>query len=262
MNILFIGDIVGKGGRSAVKELLPELRREYNCSFSIANAENIAGGAGLSAKCLTEISDIIDVITTGDHVWDQKDFEKEILQFKNIIRPANLSDRQPGKGWGIFRNPGGGEVAVINLLGKVFVNRESAYCPFETVEKIIAQIPKTVSTIIVDIHAEATSEKAAMAYFLEGKVTAVIGTHTHVQTADAKVLPGGTAFISDVGMVGSTNSILGRDIKSVVDKFRTGMSKRLPVVEENIILNAAVISYDMKTGRANNIKNISVKASF
>ncbi|MCF6176635.1 MAG: YmdB family metallophosphoesterase [Victivallaceae bacterium] len=260
MNLLFIGDVVGKGGRKAVKELVPELRREFNCSFCIVNAENIANGSGLAAKCIRDLEGVADVITSGDHVWDQKNFEHEITLFNNVLRPANFSNRQPGKGYGIFRNPAGGEIAVINLLGKVFV-RDSAYCPFETVENILQSLPLTVKTIIVDMHAEATSEKAAMGHFLAGKVTAVLGTHSHVQTADAKLLADHTAFISDVGMVGAEFSILGREVKAVVEKFRTGMPQRLPVVEKGIRLDAVVVSYDMMTGKATAIKNISRMSS-
>ena len=257
MNLLFIGDIVGKGGRRAVRELVPDLRREFNCSFCIVNAENSAGGGGINAKCINDIHpEFADVITMGDHIWDQKEFENEITGFPAVLRPANLSKHQPGKGFGVFCNPGGGEVAVINLLGKIFM-KESACCPFEKVEEVLAQIPKTVNTIIVDFHAEATSEKAAMAHFLDGRVTAVLGTHTHVQTADAKVLPGGTAFISDVGMVGSEDSVLGRKIESVINKFVSGMPKRLPVNEHDTRLDAVVVSYDMQTGKADSITNIS-----
>jgi len=256
LNLLFIGDVVGKGGRNAVRRLAPELKRKHNCSFCVVNVENVAGGAGISASCLKEIDRAADVFTSGDHVWDQKPFEKEIAQFKNFLRPANLSSLQPGKGCEVFRNPGGGEVAVINLLGKVFM-RESAYCPFETVEKTLSTLPRTVKCVIVDIHAEATSEKAAMARFLDGKATAVLGTHTHVQTADARILPGGTAMISDVGMVGAYESILGRDPVEVVKKFRTGMPTKLPVVETGVKLDAVVVSYEMETGRAVAIKAIS-----
>ncbi len=256
MNLLFIGDIVGKGGRKAVLELSPILRREFNCSFCIANAENIAAGSGMTAKCLSDLNPVVDVFTSGDHVWDQKQFEMEIVNLDNVLRPANFSNLQPGRGWRVYRNPGGGELAVINLLGKVFV-RESAYCPFETVEKILKEIPSAVKSVFVDFHAEATSEKAAMGYFLNGKVTAVIGTHTHVQTADAKILSGGTAFISDTGMTGAEYSVLGRQVEAVIEKFRSGMPKALPVVETGIRLDAAVISYDHMTGRANGIKTIS-----
>ena len=263
MNILFIGDIVGKGGRLAVRELVPELKREFNCSFCVANGENAAAGSGINAKCVRHLHpDFVDVVTTGDHAWDQKEFASEIEGLSNVVlRPANFSDRQPGSGFGIYRNPGGGEVAVINLIGRIFM-RESACCPFDTANRIIKALPGTVSCVIVDFHSEATSEKGAMARFLDGRVTAVVGTHTHVQTADAKLLPQGTAFISDVGMVGSENSILGRDVDAVIDKFATGMPKRLPVNDKDIRLDAVVVSYDLKTGKASSITPVSRKASF
>ncbi len=248
LNLLFIGDVVGKGGRNAVKALTPVLKQRHNCSFVIVNGENSANGAGFSLSCIRDM-EAADVLTGGDHTWDQKPFETEILSVKNLLRPANFSSLQPGKGWGIFRNPAGGDVAVISLLGRIFM-KESASCPFETAEKILAQLPPTVKCIVVDIHAEATSEKAALAWFLDGKVTAVIGTHTHVQTADARVLPGGTAFLSDVGMVGGHNSVLGRDVPDVVRKFRTGMPTRLNVTENTIRLDYAVVSYELETGRA------------
>lgn len=256
MNLLFFGDVVGKGGREAVRQLLPELKKEFNASFVIVNAENIAAGSGLSAGCLKEFDSICNVITAGDHVWDQKCFEQEIGLFNNVIRPANLSSRQPGRGWGIFQNPLGGEIAVIVLQGKIFM-RDSAYCPFETVENILKEIPPSVKTIFVDFHAEATSEKLAMGYFLEGKVTAVCGTHTHVQTADGRILPGGTAHITDVGMAGGDRSVLGRDVDAVLYKFRTGMPERLPVVEDNIRVDGVAISYDHRTGRATGIQSFS-----
>jgi metallophosphoesterase (TIGR00282 family) len=204
MNAVIVGARVGKGGRVALKALVPELKRRHNCSFCVANVENLAGGSGVTASCLKEIDGVADVLTAGDHVWDQKCFEKEIDAFKNFLRPANLSKLQPGRGSGVFRNQAGGEVAVIVLQGKIFM-RESAYCPFETAEQLLAALPKTIKCVIVDIHAEATSEKAAMARFLDGKATLVFGTHTHVQTNDARVLLGGTAFISDVGRSEPTN---------------------------------------------------------
>lgn len=256
LNLLFVGDVVGKGGRSAVRSMLPELKREFNCSFSVVNAENCANGSGLTASCLTDLGPEVNVFTSGDHTWDQKGFEEEIRRMDNMIRPANYSTLQPGIGWKRFKNPAGGEVAVIALQGKVFM-KESAYCPFETVENILKQVPITCKCIIVDIHAEATSEKAAIAWMLDGKVTAVIGTHTHVQTNDARILPGGTAFLTDVGMVGANNSILGRETADVVRKFRTGMPTRLPVCDKGIRLDCAVVSYELGTGRAVSIKPIS-----
>jgi len=256
MNILFIGDIVGHCGRSAVQQLVPELRREFNISMVIANAENVAAGAGLTGGCLKELRKAVDFFTAGDHVWDQKDFEKEINGIHDIVRPANLSSLQPGTGMKIVRNPVAGEIAVIALQGKVFM-RDSAYCPFETAEKLLSEIPGSVKTILVDFHAEATSEKIAMGYFLDGKVTAVLGTHTHVQTNDAKILAGGTAYLTDTGMVGAEYSVLGREVQEVVKKFRTGMPRRLPVAEGPVRLDACVISYDHITGRANSITPVS-----
>lgn len=257
MNLLFIGDIVGKGGRRAVIELVPELRKEFNCSFVVGNMENAAGGSGINSKCIKDLHpDFIDVVTNGDHVWDQKEFQQEIDQFKGVLRPANLGDKQPGRGFGVFRNPACGDLAVINLMGKVFM-KDSAYCPFSKVDEILQTLPMNAKSIFIDFHTEATSEIAAMGHYLDGKVTAVMGTHTHVQTSDAKILPKGTAFISDVGMVGSENSVLGRDISSVVDKFVSGMPKRLPVNEKNIRLDAVIISYDVNTGKADKITPIS-----
>ncbi|MBN1863297.1 MAG: YmdB family metallophosphoesterase [Victivallales bacterium] len=257
MNLLFIGDIVGKGGRNAVKRLVPELRREFNCQFCIANAENIAGGGGANAKCLKEIyPNAVDVVTMGDHTWDQKEFQHEIEGLPFVLRPANFSFRQPGRGYGVFRNPGGGDVAVIDLAGRIFM-RDGSNCPFDAADKILEDIPKNVKCRIVDFHAEATSEKAAMAYYLDGRVTAVIGTHTHVQTSDAKILPGGTAFISDAGMVGAEFSVLGRKVEDVLFKFLSGMPGRLAVKETDIRLDGVVISYDIPTGKATAIQAVS-----
>ncbi len=255
LNLLFFGDVVGKGGRKAMAAVIPRLKQKYRCQFAVVNAENCASGAGMTLSSLREMPEA-DVFTGGDHIWDRKELEQEINGIKNLIRPANLSKLQPGKGWDKFRNPAGGDVAVISLLGKVFM-KESAYCPFETVEEILKEIPITTKCILVDFHAEATSEKLAMAAFLDGKVTAVLGTHTHVQTADARILPGGTAAITDVGMVGGANSILGRSTEDVIRKFRTGMPTKLSVVEENIRYDAVVISYEMNTGKAVAIQPVS-----
>lgn len=248
LNLLFIGDIVGKGGRRAVQALVPKLKERYGCSFVIANAENCAAGAGLNAHCLNEMTQI-DAFTAGDHVWDCKEFPAEINGIKNIVRPANMSKYQPGTGWIQVRHPLCGDVIVIALMGKVFM-RDSAYCPFETVDNLLKTLPASCKNIFVDFHAEATSEKAAMAWFLDGRVTAVIGTHTHVQTNDPRILPQGTAFLTDAGMVGGRDSILGRGIPDVLSKFRTGMPCRFPVVEEDIDLCGAVVRYDAATGRA------------
>lgn len=258
MNLLFIGDIVGKGGRKAVKKLVPELRQKYRYAFCVANGENCASGSGITEKCVKDISQYTDVITLGDHVWDQKNFEQEIKGLHNVIRPANINPKQPGKGYGIFKVPAGGEIAVINLMGRTFM-KNSALCPFMEIDRILKEIPSYVKCILVDFHAEVTSEKLAMARYLDGKVTAVLGTHTHVQTADAAVLKGGTAYITDVGMVGAEESILGRSIENVIYKFTTDMPNRLEVVETGSMRFCAVIvSYDMKTGRASAITPLSI----
>ncbi|MBR7156173.1 MAG: YmdB family metallophosphoesterase [Lentisphaeria bacterium] len=254
MKLIFLGDIVGKGGREAVKALVPELRREYNAQFVVVNGENSAAGNGITASCARELLSVADVITCGDHVWDQKGFDRDIDLFAQIVRPANLHPSQPGKGWNIYRNPAGGEIAVISLQGKVFM-RDSACDPFITVDEILKKIPASVKNIIVDFHAEATSEKLAMGYFLNGRVTAVFGTHTHVQTADAAVLDGGTAYITDAGMCGGAVSVLGREVPDVLHKFTTGMPNRLNVVEKgDIRLCGAVVTFDHLTGKALNIE--------
>lgn len=250
MNLIFLGDVVGKGGRHAVTSLLPALKKEFNAQFAVVNGENSAAGAGLSASCVRELLTVAEVVTGGDHTWDQKEFPKEIVTLDRVVRPANFSNRHPGSGMGIFQHPGSGEVAVISLVGKVFM-KDSAYCPFETVEKLLGQIPSRVKTIVVDFHAEATSEKLAMGHFLDGKVTAVFGTHTHVQTADAKVLPSGTAYITDAGMCGAEASVLGREIPAVLEKFTIGLPNRLPVVEKGLFrVDGAAVSYDHLTGKA------------
>ena len=257
MNLIFLGDVVGKGGRNAVKALIPDLRKEFNAQFVVVNGENSAAGSGITGSCARELLESANVITLGDHTWDQKSFESEIQLFDRIIRPANYSDHQPGRGYGIFRNPAGGEIAVIALQGQVFM-RDCACSPFEKIEKILSELPAGVKTILVDFHSEATSEKLAMGYFLDGKVTAVLGTHTHVQTADARVLPGGTAVLSDVGMCGADRSVLGREVEAVLKKFRTGMPVRLPVVENGLIrVDGAAVSYDPVSGKACSITPFS-----
>ena len=257
LNLLFIGDVVGKGGRNAVRLLTPELKQRFHCSFAIVNGENSANGAGFSLSCIKDM-EIADVLTAGDHVWDQKNFETEILSVKNLVRPANLSTLQPGKGWNVFRNPAGGEVAVISLMGKVFM-KESAYCPFETVEKILPQIPRTVKCIIVDLHAEATSEKAAMAWFLDGRVTAVIGTHTHVQTADERILPQGTGFLTDVGMTGAQESVIGVKYQQSVSYFRGELGPRFESSDLDCALLGAIFDIDEKTGRCQKVQRVNIR---
>lgn len=257
MRILLIGDVVGKGGRKAVRQLVPELRKEFNCAFCIANGENVAGGAGLTESTVLELkAGGVDVVTSGDHVWDQHDFAGQIDRLPFVLRPANLQPGQPGRGYGVYNIPIGGQVAVINVVGRVFVSQQSD-CPFHAVERILEELRGKTPIIFVDIHAEATSEKIALARFLAGKVTAVFGTHTHVATADEQVLAGGTAYISDLGMVGARDSILGRDIQAVVSRFYTGMPSRFLVVDKGIELRGAVVEFDRESGRATSIERVT-----
>jgi metallophosphoesterase (TIGR00282 family) len=256
MKVLIVGDVVGKGGRRAVAALVPELRREYGAAFCVINGENIAGGAGITANCAKSLLRAgADVITTGDHIWDQRTFRSEIQGCKTVLRPANLPLEQPGRGYGIFKVPIGGNICVISLLGRVFMGLQSN-CPFAAADRILKEVEGRTNTIIVDFHAEATSEKIAMGRFLDGRVTAVFGTHTHVPTADEQIFPGETAYITDVGMVGGASSILGRAIPPVVQRFSTGMPARFTVVEDEIVLHGAVVTFDQTTGRASAIERL------
>jgi len=255
MRILFVGDIVGKGGRNTVNLVVPKLLREYSCQFCVANGENMAGGGGFTRQCLLELSNSgVDVFTSGDHIWDQKDFVEEIKKFPNVLRPANMADCQPGRGYGVFSSVDDKKVGVLCLLGRTFM-AASANCPFEAAERIVPEMRKETPIIVVDFHAEATSEKIAMARFLDGKVSAVVGTHTHVPTADQQILPGGTAFQCDLGMVGARESVLGRDIAPVISRFRTGMPSRFTVNDKGIRLNGAVVTID-DNGRAGGIERV------
>ncbi|MBR0459265.1 MAG: YmdB family metallophosphoesterase [Victivallales bacterium] len=255
MRVLFIGDIVGEGGRAAVKRFVPELRAELGIEFCIANGENMAAGNGYSATCLKDLDGAgVDVFTSGDHIWDQKNFEQEILDFPNVLRPANFFEGQPGAGYGVFSASNGQQVAVLNLIGRTFL-AQASNCPFQAADKISAQLREATPFLMVDFHAEATSEKIAMGRFLDGRASAVLGTHTHVPTADEQIFPGGTAYQTDVGMVGSRKSILGREIDPVLRKFTTGMPSRFNVCKNGIRLHATIVELD-ENGRATSIQRI------
>lgn len=256
MNILFLGDIVGKGGRRAVLALAAELRRELECDFIVANGENLAGGAGMTRKCIDAMEQArVDVITAGDHVWDQKEFVDQIPLLPRVLRPANVHPNQPGRGHAVFKASNGASVCVISLLGRTFMG-SPAENPFTTADEILKQLPTDVTVVIVDFHAEATSEKVAMGRYLDGRVSAVFGTHTHVPTADEQIFAGGTAFQCDVGMVGARESILGRAISPVLQRFSTGMPARFTVVEHGVRLHATLITVNPDTGRALRIQRV------
>ena len=255
--ILFIGDIVGHGGREAVKALAPRLRQQYGCAFCVANGENMAGGGGITKPLVDEFpAGTVDVFTAGDHTWDQREFVGQIDRMANVLRPENLGPRQPGRGHGVFTAEDGTLVGVLNLMGRVFVGPPSD-CPFRAAEAAVEELRQQTPVILVDFHAEATSEKQAMGHFLDGKVSAVFGTHTHVETADTTIFQGGTAFQCDAGMVGARNSVLGRDIAPVLTRFTTGMPTRFTVCDRGVTLHGIVVAVDTESGKATAIERVA-----
>lgn len=258
MNILFIGDIVGSPGRKAIKELLPKLKKKHSIDFVIANAENASGGSGVTPKSIAELFSYgIDVLTGGDHIFRRKESLEAFNMERRLLRPANFPKGAPGAGMGIFDAGGGKKVAVINLAGRVFM--PALDCPFAAARELVAAASRETNMIVVDIHAEATSEKIAMGYFLDGMASAVVGTHTHVQTADETILPKGEAYISDAGMCGPFDSVLGRRVEDVLERFLTAMPVHLNVAEGNIQLHGALIDIDEDTGKARSIKRVQEK---
>ncbi len=259
INILFIGDINGKPGRNCIKTLLPVLIKDKKIDFTIANAENTAGGFGLTYETFKEIKGCgIDVLTMGNHTWDNKDIFTFIQKESTLLRPANLPPDVPGMGYGIFPLKNSNvKIGVINLNGRIFM--DPAECPFRTAEKIVNEIRQTTPVIIVDIHAEATSEKQAMGFFLDGKVSAVIGTHTHVQTADERILSGGTGFITDVGMTGPLDSVIGVKKEIIIRRFLTGLPEKFEISNSDIHLNGVILNIDETTGKSQNIERIDLK---
>ena len=256
MNILCIGDIVGKPGRHALEGLLPELKKEFSIDFTIVNAENAAGGSGITSKIAQQLFKCgCDVLTLGDHVWDQKETEEFLPKTENVIRPANFPEGAPGRGWCIQNTSDGRKIAVINLLGRVFM-RYNVDCPFRALRSIVDRAREETTFIIVDFHGETTSEKNALGHFIDGKVTAVVGTHTHVQTADEKILPQGTAYITDLGMTGPCDSVIGQNKEHIVKRFLTSMPVRFSIANGDVILHGAVIGADDKSGLARKIVRI------
>lgn len=255
MNLLFIGDIVGRPGRDAVRACLAELVRRYQVDFTIANAENAAGGMGITSAVGEELLQAgIDVLTNGNHVWRQKDALTFLEAEPRALRPANYPPGAPGRGAEVFMTAHSGPVGVLNLVGRTFM--EPLDCPFRAADREIEALRGKTRLIIADIHAEATSEKVAMGWYLDGRVSAVIGTHTHVQTGDERVLPKGTAYITDVGMTGPRDSILGVKAEPVVRRFLTGLPSRFELASGPLLLNAVVVRIDAETGAANSIERV------
>lgn len=258
MNILIIGDVVGKPGREAIAGIYPKLKEELAVDFFIANCENAAGGNGINPKIADEIFSMgVDVITMGDHVWDQKDIYGYIQANERIIRPANFPREAPGRGGVMAVSKNGYKVGVINVLGRIFMKPMDS--PFVALKEEIARILKETPIIVVDVHAEATSEKIALAWYVDGQVSAVVGTHTHVQTADEQIFPKGTAYITDLGMTGPYRSILGREVEPILKRFLTQLPTKFDVATEDIRLLGALIEVDNMTGKAKKISRISVE---
>lgn len=257
MKILFIGDIVGRIGRQTVKSLLHKISNEYNVDFIIANGENCAGGCGITEKTAKELFACgIDVITTGNHIWDKREAIQYISREDRILRPLNFPSGTPGIGSSIYTTNNKQKIAVINIIGRVFMN--TLNCPFRTAKDEIENIIKSTNIIIVDFHAEITSEKLAFGHYIDGKVSAIIGTHTHIQTADEKILPKGTAYITDVGMTGPLDSIIGVKKEQVIEKFLTQMPQKFDVATGNGILSAVVIEINEQTGMPLSIQRLQL----
>jgi metallophosphoesterase (TIGR00282 family) len=256
VKLLFIGDIVGEPGRRAVKVLVPLLRLQHGLDVVIANGENSAGGSGITAKMADEIfSAGVDVITSGDHLWDQKEVTELLAHEPRFLRPANYPPGVSGQGSRVYRPAGKTPFAVVNLQGRTFM--PALDNPFTIAETLIPALRQETPVIFLDFHAEATSEKIALARMLDGRLSAVIGTHTHVQTADEQVFPGGTAYLSDAGFTGPHESVLGREIEPVIRRFVTQTPQRFEVAKGRVRLQGALLDIDENTGHARSITRIS-----
>ena len=244
MRILMIGDIIGRPGRRAIRSLVPEMREEHGIDLVIANAENTAGGFGLTLETAYELLENgVDVLTSGNHVWDQKEIVPHMDEGLPLVRPANYPDA-PGRGYIVHDG-----VMVMNLIGRVFM--APLDCPFRTAASILNEVAEDgPRVVLVDFHAEATSEKQAMGWYLDGRVSAVVGTHTHVGTVDTRVLPSGTAYVTDVGMTGPMDSVIGSDSSAVLDRFLTGLPNRLTVASGPVIMNSVLVEVDSESGKA------------
>lgn len=259
MKLLFIGDIVGKPGRGAVEYWVPRLRERYGgLEFVIANAENAAGGHGLTQAIAAELTGYgVDFLTTGNHVWDQKEFVTQIERVPNVVRPANLPPNVPGRGTAVARTRAGVSIGIINIGGRLSFTQYDN--PFLAMSDLLPPIREQTRLIVVDMHAEATSEKIAMGRYLDGRVTLVVGTHTHVQTADETVLPKGTAYITDVGMTGPHDSVIGVDTQQIIQRFLTAMPGKFEVATGDARLSAVCVEADETTGRAVSIERLCLR---
>ncbi|WP_432823436.1 TIGR00282 family metallophosphoesterase [Trichloromonas sp.] len=255
MKILFIGDVVGRPGRVALASRLDRLVDRNNIDLVVVNGENAAAGFGLTADLAREFYDLgVDVLTSGNHIWDKREIYDYLDSQKRLLRPANYPAGLPGRGHGVFSTSAGIKVGIINLEGRVFMN--NLECPFRTADALVDELRQQTPVILVDFHAEATSEKAALGCYLDGRVSALVGTHTHVQTADERILPSGTAYITDVGMTGSRDSVIGIRKELAVEKFLSLLPVRFEVAKKDATVCGVVLTIDEETGRATAIERV------
>ncbi len=256
MKVLLIGDITGSPGRKILREELKSLQKKENIDFTIANAENAAGGSGITPAIAEELfSYNIDVLTSGDHIWKKREVVEFIARENRVLRPANYPDDSPGAGFCVYESRNGETIGVVNLLGRVFM--QAVDCPFRKAAECVEKIKPVTKIIFVDMHAEATSEKVALGWYLDGKVSCVYGTHTHVQTADQRILPNQTAYITDIGMTGPFDSVIGRKKEQVLERFLTQMPTRFEMADADVRINGAIVDIDSTTGRAQSIKRVN-----
>jgi metallophosphoesterase (TIGR00282 family) len=256
INILCIGDVVGRPGRDILAKHLPLIKKEQAIDVVIVNGENAAGGSGILPKHALELMEMgADAITLGDHVWDKKEISEYLDEHTTIVRPANFPEGAPGKGWNVIASANGTKVGVINLLGRSFM-RYNVNCPFRTLDEALKEITSLTPIIVVDMHAETTSEKVAMGHYADGRVSVVFGTHTHIQTADEKVTSKGTAYITDLGMTGPYDSVIGQNKEKILKRFLTSLPQKFEVAEGDAKICGIIVSVDEKTGQARSISRL------
>lgn len=257
MKILFIGDIVGSPGRDAVRDIVPKIKIREGIDFVIANAENSAGGTGITPRVTNDLFNSgCNVLTAGDHIWRRHEVLEIIDSEDRLIRPLNLPAGSPGRGYNFYKTQSGANVAIVSLLGQVFIQTMST-SPFIAIRDLLPKLKQETKIIIIDFHAEATSEKIALGWFLDGEVSCILGSHTHVQTADEHILPKGTAYITDVGMTGPFDSVIGRKKENIIERFLVGMPIRFELGLEDIRLQGAIVEIDEQTGKAVSIKRVN-----
>ena len=260
MRILILGDVMGRPGRRAVRELVPSLIEKEKIDLAIANAENAAGGMGVDIKSAGELfSAGLHVLTSGNHIWKKKEIYPYLNEQARLVRPTNYPDGAPGKGWYAWENQHGLKALIINLQGRVFMPNH-VDDPFRCADGLLKEHSRNSPVIIVDMHAETTSEKNAMGWYLNGRVSVVYGTHTHIQTADERILPGGTAFITDLGMCGPFDSVIGMEKEIVINGFKSQLPRQFEVAKDNVVLQGVIVDVDEQSGKAKEIRRLRLHA--